>query len=243
MAGVRGRGRTPGELRTTQNWIGAPSSTIETADFVPPPPEELPGLLRDWERFANEDAEMPLLIQNALLHSQFEMIHPFLDGNGRLGRLLLVFFLVSRGRLPAPLLYLSTYLERDRRRYYGALESVQETGDAMPWIEMFLTAVETQASDAVSRAERIIELRERYRGVAATMGTANGVALVDLVCESPLVTTRLVEERLGVSRPTAVRLLRQLEEHGVLSEGRSGPRGQRRYVARELMAAVTEEAR
>jgi Fic family protein len=241
MAGVRGRGRTPGELRTTQNWIGAPSSTIETADFVPPPPQELPGLLRDWERFANEDTEIPLLIQNALLHSQFEMIHPFLDGNGRLGRLLLVFFLVSRGRLPAPLLYLSAYLERDRQRYYAALQSVQETGDAMPWIEMFLTAVETQASDAVSRADRIIELRERYRGVAATMGTANGVALVDLVCENPLVTTRLVEEQLGVSRPTAVRLLRHLEERGVLSEGRSGARGQRRYVARELMAAVTDE--
>jgi Fic family protein len=241
MAGVRGRDRTPGELRTTQNWIGAPSSTIETADFVPPPPEELPGLLRDWEHFANEDAEMPLLIQNALLHSQFETIHPFLDGNGRLGRLLLVFFLVSRGRLPAPLLYLSAYLERDRQRYYAALQSVLETGDAMPWIEMFLIAVETQASDAVSRAERIIELRERYRGMAATMGTANGVALVDLVCESPLVTTRLVEEQLGVSRPTAVRLLRQLEERGVLSEGRSGIRGQRRYVARELMAAVTDE--
>ncbi len=241
MAGVRGRGRTPGEVRTTQNWIGAPSSTIETADFVPPPPEELPGLLRDWERFANEDAEMPLLIQNALLHSQFETIHPFLDGNGRLGRLLLVFFLVSRGRLPAPLLYLSAYLERDRQRYYAALQSVQETGDSMPWIEMFLIAIETQASDAVSRAERIIELRERYRATAATMGTANGVPLVDLVCENPLVTTRLVEERLGVSRPTAVRLLRQLEERGVLSEGRSGLRGQRRYVARELMEAVTDE--
>jgi len=241
MAGVRGRAHTPGELRTTQNWIGAPGSAIETADFVPPPPQELPGLLTDWERFANEDAEMPLLIQNALLHSQFETIHPFLDGNGRLGRLLLVFLLVSRGRLPAPLLYLSAYLERDRQRYYGALQSVQETGDAMPWIEMFLIAVETQASDAVSRAERIIELRERYRGMAATMGTANGMALVDLVCENPLVTTRLVEERLGVSRPTAVRLLRQLEERGVLSEGRSGLRGQRRYVARELMAAVTEE--
>ncbi len=241
MAGVRGRGRTPGELRTTQNWIEAPSSTIETADFVPPPPEELPGLLTDWERFANEDAEMPLLIRNALLHSQFETIHPFLDGNGRLGRLLLVFFLVSRGRLPAPLLYLSAYLERDRQRYYGALQSVQETGDAMPWIEMFLIAVETQASDAVWRAERIIELRERYRGMAATMGTANGLALVDLVCENPLVTTRLVEERLGVSRPTAVRLLRQLEQRGVLSEGRSGLRGQRRYVAPELMEAVTDE--
>jgi len=111
----------------------------------------------------------------------------------------------------------------------------------MPWIEMFLIAIETQASDAVSRAERIISLRERYRAMAATMGTANGVALVDLVCENPLVTTRLAEERLGVSRPTAVRLLRQLEERGVLSEGRSGLRGQRRYVARELMEAVTDE--
>ena len=130
MAGVRGRGHTPGELRTTQNWIGAPGSAIETADFVPPPPQELPRLLTDWERFANEDAEMPLLIQNALLHSQFEMIHPFLDGNGRLGRLLLVFFLVSRGRLPAPLLYFSAYLERDRQRYYAAVQSVLETGDA-----------------------------------------------------------------------------------------------------------------
>ena len=241
MAGVRGRDRTPGELRTTQNWIGAPDSTIETAEFVPPPPQELPSLLTDWERFANADVEMPLLVQNALLHSQFETVHPFVDGNGRLGRLLLVFFLIARGRLPAPLLYLSSYLERDRQRYYHALQSIRETGDAVPWLELFLTAVDTQASDAVSRAERIVELRERYRQAAATMGTTNGLALVDLVCENPLVTTRLVEERLGVSRPTAVRLLRQLEERGVLSEGRSGIRGQRRYVARALMAAVTEE--
>jgi Fic family protein len=242
MAGVRGRGRTPGELRTTQNWIGAPGSAIETADFVPPPPQELPGLLTDWERFANENAEMPLLIQNALLHSQFEMIHPFLDGNGRLGRLLLVFFLVSRGRLPAPLLYLSAYLERHRQRYYAALQSVQETGDAMPWIEMFLIAVETQASDAVSRAERIIELRERYRRATATVGTPNALALVELICENPVVTTKSIEGRLSVSRPTALRLLRSMEEQGVLSEGEEGARGQRRYVAREMMAAVAGDA-
>ncbi len=152
MAGVRGRDRTPGDLRTTQNWIGAPSSTVETADFVPPPPQELPGLLSDWERFANENPQMPLLIQNALLHSQFETIHPFLDGNGRLGRLLLVFFLIARGRLRVPLLYLSAYVERERQLYYDALRSVQETGDAVPWLELFLTAVETQARDAVARA-------------------------------------------------------------------------------------------
>jgi Fic family protein len=241
MAGVRGRERTPGELRTSQNWIGAASSTIETAGFVPPPPRELAALMSDWERFANEEVEMPVLIQGALLHSQFEAIHPFLDGNGRLGRLLLVFFLIVRGRLGAPLLYLSSYLERERRAYYRALQTMQEAGDPVPWFELFLSAVDIEARDAVARAQRIIELQQRYRQAAATMGTANGLALVDLICTNPLVTTRLVEERLGVSRPTALRLLRGLEHRGVLSEAETGVRGQRRYLARELMAALTQD--
>lgn len=241
MAGVRGRERMPGSVRVTQNWIGAANSTIETARFVPPPSDELAGLLRDWEQFANEWPEMPLLIQNALLHSQFETIHPFLDGNGRLGRLLLVFFLVDRGRLPSPLLYLSAYLERHRQRYYDALDVICSEGDPVPWLELFLAAVETQSRDAVIRAERVIEVRERYLEAAASMTTANGRALVDLVCESPLVTTRQVEERLGVSRPTALRLLSQFAERGVVGEAEPGPRGQRRYVARALMAAVAEE--
>jgi Fic family protein len=239
MAGVRGRERAPGELRTTQNWIGAPGSTIASSSFVPPPPEHLAALLTDWELFANEDAEMPLLVQNAVLHAQFELIHPFLDGNGRLGRLLLVYFLIARGRLTAPLLYLSSYLERERARYYEALQAVSERGDIVPWVDLFLTAVQTQAADAVTRAERIIELRERYRAAAATLGSTNALALVDLICENPFVTTRLVEKRLGVSRPTSLRLLRQLERSGVVAEGPPAARGQRRYVARELMAVTT----
>jgi Fic family protein len=136
LAGVRGRERMPGEFRTTQNWVGASGSTIETATFVPPPPEELPALLADWERYAHEDGEAPLLIQNALLHYQFETLHPFLDGNGRLGRLLSVFMLVEHGRLPAPLLYLSAYLEREGDRYYQALQIARERGDVLPWIEL-----------------------------------------------------------------------------------------------------------
>ncbi|HEU4392502.1 MAG TPA: Fic family protein [Solirubrobacterales bacterium] len=243
MDGVRGRELAPGELRTSQNWIGAPGSTVETAQFVPPPPAELADLLTDWERFAHEEPEMPLLIQNALLHSQFETIHPFLDGNGRLGRLLLVFFLVARGRLRVPLLYLSAYVERHRDAYYDALQAIRETGDPIPWIELFLTAVQTQASDAVRRAQRIIEVRERYRQAAARLGTSNAMALVDLICENPVVTTRSVEARLGVSRPTALRQLRRLEEQGVLSEGAEGPRGQRRYVAVAMMKAVAEDLR
>lgn len=238
MDGVRGRELTPGELRASQNWIGAPGSTIATAQFVPPPPAELPVLLADWERFAHEEPEVPLLVQNALLHSQFETIHPFLDGNGRLGRLLLVFFLIARGRLGAPLLYLSAYLERNRQRYYEALQTIHETGDPIPWIDLFLKAVETQADDAVQRSQRIIDVREDYLRAAVALGTPNALALVELICENPVVTTRSIEARLDVSRPTALRLLKRMEEQGVLSETDSGARGQRRYVARAMMEAV-----
>jgi Fic family protein len=241
LAGVRERERMPGEFRRSQNWVGGAGSTIETARFVPPPPEELPRLLADWEHFAHEDVVLPLLIQNALLHYQFETLHPFLDGNGRLGRLLIVFSLIDRGRLSAPLLYVSSYLERDRDRYYEALQTIRQAGDPIPWIELFLEAVKTQATDAVVRAQRIVELRERYRASASAIPSSNGMALVDFVCEHPIVSSRAVEQRLGVTRPTALKLLRQLEAVGVLSEVDHGPRGQRRYVATELVAAVTEE--
>jgi Fic family protein len=241
LAGVRGRERTPGEFRTTQNWVGGGGSTIESARFVPPPPGELAALLADWEQFAHGESELPLLIRHALLHYQFETLHPFLDGNGRLGRLLIVFLLMGHGRLTAPLLYVSAYLERDRDGYYDALQTVREAGDALPWIELFLTAVRSQSLDAVVRAQRIVELRERYRGAASSIASSNAMALVDLVCETPIVSSRTVEGRLGVTRPTALKLLRQLEAVGVLSLGPFGPRGQRRYLASELMAAVVED--
>jgi Fic family protein len=241
LSGVRGAERRPGEFRTTQNWIGRPGSTLETASFVPPPPDALVEALADWERFANEQPEMPPLVQNALMHVQFETIHPFLDGNGRLGRLLLVLFLIARGRLTAPLLYLSAGIEKERDRYYNALRATRADGDAIPWVELFLETIRAQSVDAVVRAERIIELRERYRATATELGSLNAVQVVDLVCENPIVTTRLLEARLGVARPTALRLLRQLEGAGVLEEARQGARGQRRYVARELMDLVTAD--
>jgi len=165
-----------------------------------------------------------------------------LDGNGRLGRLLTVFMLIEHGRLPAPLLYLSAYLERARDRYYEALQTVREKGDILPWIELFLASVHSQAADAVERAQRIVELREQYRSAAAAVHSSNAMLLVDLICETPIVSARIVEDRLGVTRPTALKLLRQLETAGVLEEGATGPRGQRRYLARELMVAVTEDA-
>jgi Fic family protein len=241
LRGVRGAARRPGEFRTTQNWIGPPGSTLESASFVPPPPEVLADALADWEQFANEEPEMPLLVQDALLHVQFETIHPFLDGNGRLGRLQLVLFLIVRGRLDAPLLYLSAGIERQRDRYYAALSATRTDGDAEPWIELFLEVVRDQSLDAVARAERIIELRERFRASAAELGSVNALRVVDVIFDNPIVTTRLIETRLGVARPTALRLLRQLANAGLLDEVAQGARGQRRYVARELMEIVTAE--
>jgi Fic family protein len=240
MAGERGKDRMPGELRTSQNWIGAPGSTIETARFVPPPPTELAGLLADWELFAHEEGEMPLLVRNALLHYQLETIHPFLDGNGRIGRLLIVLLLVAHERLPAPLLDISSYFERDRDSYYAALRTTSERGDVIPWIELFLRAIRAQASSAIDRARRLVTLREQYRQRAALLPARNAIALVDLICESPIVTARLVTERLDVTRPTAGNLLKALEHEGILVAGPRGNRGQQRYVASEILDALVE---
>jgi Fic family protein len=241
LAGVRGRDRQPGQLRTSQNWIGAPGATIETATFVPPPPEALADLLADLERFVHEEPALPPLVQAALLHYQFETIHPFLDGNGRLGRLLIVFFLVVRDRLPEPLLYLSPYFERHRPQYYAALQAVRERGDHDQWLGLFLDGVRTQAVDAVARAERLTDLRERYRTTvqAATRGIANQIA--DLALEQPILTARMVEDRLGVSRPAVLKALRQLAQLGILTEAAGGPRGQLRWRAHDVLTALTEE--
>src|SRR3546814_79502 len=141
LAGVRGRERQPGQVRTTQNWIGPPGATIETATFVPPPPDELGRLLTDLERYVHEEPTQPPLVQAALLHYQFETIHPFLDGNGRLGRLLIVFLLVVRDRLPEPLLYLSPYFEARRDQYYDALQGVRERGELDRWLALFLDEI------------------------------------------------------------------------------------------------------
>ncbi len=239
LAGVRGRKRQPGEIRNSQNWIGDVGSTIDTATFVPPPQDELSWLLDDWEKFANEDGELPLLIQGALLHYQFETIHPFLDGNGRLGRALIVFFLIARRRLIDPLLYLSSYFEQERQRYYGALQQVREQGEIETWLALFLTGVKTQATDAVIRANSIVQLRERYRTKASKSSTTNVVALIDLIFETPILTARMVQRRLHVTRPTALSLLRQLVSEDILAEEETRHRSQLKFIARDIINILT----
>ena len=240
LAGVRGRERQPGQLRTTQNWVGPAGATIETAPFVPPPPTEVGDLLTDLERFIHEQPLLPPLVQAALLHYQFETIHPFLDGNGRLGRLLVVFFLVVRDRLPEPLLYLSPYFEARRERYYDALQSVRERGDIDSWVQLFLEAVSTQAADAVVRTERLLDLRERYRTTVRSTTRGAATQLAELTIEQPVLTTKVVEERLGITRPAALKALRHLEDVGILVAAAEGPRRQLRWRAEEVLSVLSD---
>lgn len=241
LSGVRGRDRQPGHIRTTQNWIGSPGSPIEGAAFVPPPPSEITRLLSDWERFAHTHADMPVLVQSALLHYQFETIHPFLDGNGRLGRLLIIVHLLENDRLPRPLLYLSPFFERQRSAYYAHLQHVRDAGDADPWICFFLEGIEVQATAALRRVDHLTDLHHRYRERTMHATRSKAVALVDLVMAFPILTSTVVESKLDVSRPSAIRLLRQLVDVGILEETPTGIRNQSRFVAQELISMLTDD--
>ena len=207
MEGVRGQERNPGEFRTSPNWIGSPTDTPENATFVPPLPEEMVPLLDDLEAFLNEDVPLPALVRCGLADYQFETIHPFLDGNGRLGRLLAVFYLVQQDLLPQQLLYLSAYFETHRAEYYDRLQAVREKGKLEEWLQFFLTAVAVQATDAIERAERLADVRVRYRrDLASTRSRAAEV--VELLMANPFVTVRNVQDALGVTQPGALNLLR-----------------------------------
>lgn len=240
LDGVRGRDKQPGQLRTTQNWIGSPTSTIETATYVPPPPEAMRAALDDWEVFVNDDsAATPLLAKCALMHYQFEAIHPFLDGNGRVGRLLIVLFLIDRGRISRPVLYVSPYFEKNRDTYIGHLQSIHEHGQPDAWIGFFCEAIVDQARDAVRRARALVELREDYRRRVPMQ--SNIQALVDALFDSPVLTSRVVEQRLGVTRPTSLRLLQQLADRGIINPRTPGPRAQHRWQADAVMHVLTDE--
>ncbi len=216
MRGVRGQSRHPGRFRTYQNFIGAPSG--RDATYVPPPVPQMQELLTDLEAFLNE-RELRPLVQAAIGHYQFEAIHPFGDGNGRVGRLLIPLVLQDRGLLPQPLLYLSAYFERSRLEYYERLLRVSTHGDWDGWIAYFLLGVSAQAKEAVDLADRLLALHNRYREeLQARRVTANVLALIDALFENPLMYTKRAEDILGVSAPTARASIGVLVDHGVLHE-------------------------
>ena len=228
LQGVRGQEREPGEFRRSQNWIGPANCTLATASFVPPPPEEVPAALSALETFLHDDS-LPPLVHAALVHAQFETIHPVLDGNGRVGRLLVTFLLCQRGVLSRPLLYLSHYLKGHRAEYYDRLQAVRIDGKWEEWIAFFLRGVAEVAAEAHATAGRIVTVREAHRALLQRAGKAgaNLLRLLDLMYEHPVLTARVVEKRLAVTFPTATSLIDRLVELKLLQETTGKKRGRR----------------
>lgn len=210
MRGVRGHQAAPGEFRKIQNWIGRPGSTIATASYIPPPPGEVEPCLAAWEKFLHE-SRLPPLVTIALAHYQFEAIHPFLDGNGRVGRLLITLFLIERQILPTPLLYLSAFFEASRRDYYDGLRGVSERGTWNDWLEYFLLGVGRMSEDALNRATRINSLLSEWQKKVSGESSSNPLRVVELLGANPFITTNGVADRLGIAFTTAQRAIDRLE--------------------------------
>ena len=234
MQGVRGEDKRPGELRPRQVWIGAPGTPIEQARFIPPPAQMVRDSIEDLERFANEQSDLPPLVQCALVHYQFEAIHPYLDGNGRVGRLLIVLLLCSKGVLRTPLLYLSSYFEANRQEYYDQLLRVSATGDWAAWLEYFLKGVTEQSLDALFRTRQLRALQDKYRDLLQTRReSSNALRLVDELFALPHMTVPRASRLLGVSAAGARRILDRLGEAGIIQAQREY--WPHLYVARELV--------
>lgn len=237
LQGVRGTETRSGQLRDRQVWIGTEGTPIEAARFVPPPPQVVPDLLADWERFINEPLELPPLVRCALMHYQFEAIHPYLDGNGRIGRLLIVLFLCALEVLPVPLLYLSAFFERRRAEYYHHLFRVSATGEWEPWLRFFLEGVVSEAQDALERSRQVRALHDRYRKVLQERGeSANALRFLEELFTNPFATAPHVQRLLGTSLAGSRRLLERLVAAGILAEQR--PSWPRMFVARELLELI-----
>jgi Fic family protein len=215
----RGSKATPGEFRRTQNWIGPEGASLKRATFVPPPVSDMKKALHDFESYLHAKSSYSTLLDVGLAHAQFETIHPFLDGNGRVGRLLNIFLLVHRGILEKPLLYLSYYFKLHRAEYYDRLMAVRLAGDWEGWIRFFLRGVVQTAKEATETAERLFELRESHRSLILNESLGeNGLLLLSNLFQRPLVNINVVALQLGTTFPTASRLVSAFEDLGLLRE-------------------------
>lgn len=220
LAGSRGGEKSPGEFRRSQNWIGPSGCTLATATFVPPPVVAMHDALNNLETFLHDDS-LPILLQCGLAHAQFETIHPFLDGNGRVGRLLITFLLCSRKALQRPLLYLSYFLKQNRAEYYDRLTAIRQQGDWEGWLKFFLRGVAEVSRESTHSARRILALREEHLRLIRDHERINstyGLQVLDYLYERPITTVRLVEKALDSSYATANKVVQQLVELGLLRE-------------------------
>lgn len=241
LEGVRGSNLTPGELRTSQNWIGPGGAGLSQASFVPPPPEEVPRALSNLEKFLHSDSDMPLLARIGVAHAQFETIHPFLDGNGRVGRLLITFLLCQQGVLQKPVLYLSHFLKRHRHEYYDRLQAIRDTGDWEGWLDFFLRGIADVSVQATETARRILLLREEHRArITEQLGrsAAHGHRVLESLYTRPIVSTKQVKEMLGVAPASANRLIGRLQKAGILVEI-TGNKRNRRFSYDEYVRLFT----
>ena len=240
MRGVRGADKMPGEVRRSQNWIGG--TRPGNARFVPPPPEVVPELMAQLEKWLHSADALPPLVKAGLAHVQFETIHPFLDGNGRIGRLLITLLLEHWGLLKSPMLYLSLALKRRQQQYYAHLTAVRDGGDWEGWTAFYLECVREAADDGVRAAERLFALlgKDRARLIAHDSVTVPAVRLLDLLPSSPVVTLPLAIELLGVSKPTVIKAIEAIEETGILKET-SGKRRDRVYAYQKYLDVLTGE--
>lgn len=215
---TRGASKNPGEFRTTQNWIGG--RTINLASYVPPPHEEMKKLLDNFEKYLHDKSDIPILVKTALLHAHFEMIHPFLDGNGRIGRLLITFYLYHEKILRKPLLYLSDYFRKYRQDYYDRLSGIARNDQYEEWIKYFLDGVVTVSKDAIIKTENIIELRNKDIEKIMSLGKAakSGIKLLNYLYSNPIVTGNLVEEITGLSVSNARNLISKFEVLDILKQ-------------------------
>ena len=238
MKGARGEHATPGELRRSQNWIGPPGCTLNDASYVPPPVEEMQTALYALETYLHEDTTYPPLIRLGLIHYQFEAIHPFLDGNGRIGRLLIVLLMIHWELLPLPLLYLSAYFHRHQDTYYDLLMGVSERGNWREWLLFFLSGVAEQANDAGTRARRLQDLQRTWtEQLQAERATSLMFAVMNSLFEQPIVAANDMIAQFEVTHRTAMATLRKLEELSILREVTGKQRNQR-YVAVQILDAL-----
>jgi len=221
LDGVRGSRLAPGELRRTQNWIGPGGCTLNEATFVPPPPDVVPQALGDLEKFLHGESGLPLLIKIGLAHAQFETIHPFLDGNGRVGRLMITFLLCESGVLHKPVLYLSHYFKRHRQTYYEMLQATRDKGAWEDWLAFFLHGVAEVSAQATETARRILSLRETHRNlITEHLGYAagNGHRVLEHLYERPIISVNEVRDITGTTYPAANQLVERLVNNGILAE-------------------------
>ena len=241
MEEVRGERATPGLLRTSQNWIGSPGCTLMDATYVPPPVPEMKQCFSDLEKYIHSAPQEPALIQCALVHYQFEAIHPFLDGNGRIGRLLITFMLLERKLLSQPLLYLSDFFEQHRDEYYELLLNVSQKGDWKAWITFFLNGVRQQSEDALLTVQELLDLQNRYRAIATGPRVPKVVnRLIEYLFASPIISISVLSKAWKITYSTVQRGVDYLIEKDILREITGGQRN-RLFVAREILNIIMTE--